>query len=152
AGRVGNLEFRVGRTLAATVEVEVHGNLIDPLSRVSSASIRLVRSDSLEKKPKVGTDGKWTALPKSEKTGLKVDGKQVTAMVALPLNQRDRGQIDFLFQPACVDRDGKTNYFAPVTQTLVLVPAGGEGFPGRPGGGPRGPGGGPVSPPGAGPG
>src|SRR5262245_31215502 len=67
AGRVGNLDFRLGRTLGTTIEVEVHGNLIDPLNRVSSASIRLVRADSLEKKPKVGTDGKWTALPKSEK-------------------------------------------------------------------------------------
>src|SRR5439155_14952660 len=70
-------------------------------------------------------------------------------MVKLPVRERDRGQIEFLFQPACVDRDGKTTYFAPVTGTLREGP--GPQTPFGPGGPPGGfPPGGGAGPPGFG--
>jgi S1-C subfamily serine protease len=161
-GRVGNLEFRVNRVIRDTVEMDVRGDLIDPLERVSSASLRVVRADDLKKKPVVGADGKWSALEGSEKTDLKVSGRSVSCRVDLPLRARDRGQIEILFQPCCVDHDGKTHYFAPVAQTLKITEGGpgggvpGPGFPMPPGGGfPMPPGGAPpgggVGPPGGAP-
>src|SRR5262245_6525173 len=146
-GRVGNLEFRVNRVIRDTVEMEVRGGLIDPLDRVRSASLRVVRADDLKNKPKVGGDGKWSALEGSEKTELKMAGRSVSGRVDLPIRARDRGQIDILFQPVCVDRDGVTHHFAPVTQTLGIK-EGGPGLPGGPfDGGIPGPGGLPPVPP-----
>lgn len=142
-GRVGNLEFRINRVVRDTVEMDVRGSLIDPMDRVKSASLRVVRADDLKRKPTVGAEGKWTALDGSEKTDLKMAGKGVTCRVELPLRGRDRGQIEIYFQPACVDRDGKTHFFAPVTQTLKVTESG--GFPG--GGGFR-PDTNPMAPPG----
>ena len=63
-------------------------------------------------------------MPGAERVELKVAGRGVSGTVKLPVRERDRGQIEFLFQPACVDRDGKTTYFAPVAGTLR---EGGEG-------------------------
>jgi len=126
--------------------MDVRGSLIDPLDRVKSASLRVVRADDMKKKPTVGADGKWSVLEASEKTDLKIAGRGVTGRINLPLRNRDRGQFDIYFQPACVDRDGKVNYFAPVTQTLKITE---EGFPGP--GAPFGPGMPPGGmPPGAG--
>jgi S1-C subfamily serine protease len=149
SGRVSNLEFRVGRASGNTIEVEVRGALIDPLERVTEASMRLARRDMLTEKPVVGPGGKWAPLPGTEKTDLRIAGRDVSGTVTLPLRNGDRGRFEFLFQPACVDRDGRTTYFAPVTQELVIrdgpsgdfprgpVPPGGFG-PGIPGGGPPG--------------
>src|SRR5262245_5023211 len=149
SGRVSNLEFRVGRASGNTIEVEVRGALIDPLERVTAASMRLARRDMLPEKPVVGTGGKWAPLPGAEKTDLRIAGRDVSGTVTLPLRNGDRGRFEFLFQPACVDRDGTTMYFAPVTQELVIrdgpsldfprgpVAPGGFG-PGPPGGSPPG--------------
>jgi S1-C subfamily serine protease len=145
-GRVGNFDFRINRIVRdSTVEIDIRGSLIDPLERVKSASIRVVRADDLKDKPKVGADGKWAALKSSEKTEFKVSGQHVSAQVELPLGRRDRGDFDIWFQPACVDRDGQTHYFAPVTQTLRIKDEPPPGFPGRGPGGP-GPGGNPGVP------
>src|SRR5262245_59954808 len=148
SGRLSNLSFRVGRISGNTVEMEVLGDLVDPLDRVKTPSLRVARSDGLKDKPAVGSDGKWSAMSGTESTKLHVSGKQVAGTVKLPLKARDRGQIDILFQPVCVDKEGRTNYFAPVTKTLVLTEGPPEGFPGRPGppGGFRPPGGGPGVP------
>ncbi len=150
-GRVGNLEFRVRRVVRNTVEMDVQGSLIDPLDRVKSASLRVVRSDNLKHKPTVGSNGKWSALEGSEKTELKISGRAVSGRVELPLRSRDRGEFDILFQPACKDKEGNTHYFAPVPQTLRITDNGPRSpIPGLPGG--AGPGGGrpggPPSPPG----
>lgn len=148
-GRVGNLEFRINRVIRDTIEMDVRGSLIDPLDRVKSSSLRVVRADDLKSKPAVGADGKWSALDGSEKRELKISGRGVSGRVDLPLRARDRGQIEIFFQPACVDHDGKTHFFAPVTQTLKIT----EGGPGPFGpmvpGMPPGPGGAlPAIPPG----
>ena len=138
-GRLGNLDFRVGRIGEGTVEMEVTGNLIDPLDRVKTPSLRVTRRDALKDKPSVGSDGKWSALPGTEATDLHVSGRLVSGTVKLPLRDQDRGQIEILFQPACEDHDGHTNYFAPVKQMLVITEGPGDAFPGnvrpRPGGG-----------------
>src|SRR5439155_14355648 len=115
-----NLEFRVGRTSGNTVEVDVRGALIDPLERVTAASIRLARMDMLKEKPAIGPGGKWAALPGAEQTDLRVSGRDVSGTVTLPLRNGDRGRFEFLFQPACVDKEGRTTYFGPVTQELVI--------------------------------
>jgi S1-C subfamily serine protease len=136
-GRIGNLAFRVGRIASGTVEMEISGSLIDPLDRVKKGSIRVVRQDALKEKPTVGSDGKWGPLP-GPATELRADGRLVNGLVKLPVRDRDRGQIDILFQPVCVDRDGKTNYFAPVTKTLLITEGPPDGLPGRPPGFPGG--------------
>jgi S1-C subfamily serine protease len=147
-GRLANLDFRVGRVVGTTVEMDVRGTLVDPLDRVTATAIRVLRSDSLKEKPTVGSDGKWAALPAAEKTDLKLEGRLASGSVKLPLRDKDLGRIEFLFQPACVDRDGQINYFAPVTHTLILT----EGPPGGlPGGPVPPPGGGFGPPPGVGP-
>lgn len=146
-GRVSNLDFRVGRTTGNSIDVEVRGALIDPLDRVASASLRLARLDMLKEKPAVGLGGKWSPLPGAEKTELRITGRTVSGTVTLPLRNGDRGRFEFLFQPACEDKDGRTTYFAPVSQELVIRDGGPGDFPsGRvPPGGmrPSGPGGGP---------
>jgi S1-C subfamily serine protease len=156
-GRLGNLEFHKIRETAGTVEIEVRGTLIDPLDRVSRASLLVARADEQKNKPEVGSGGKWSALPGAEKVDLKVNGHGVSGLVKLPVRARDRGQIEFLFQPACVDREGTTTYFPPVTGTLSDGPQPGTPFgpggpgtvPGRPG--PQPPGGPPGGfPPGPG--
>jgi len=136
-GRVSNLKFRVGRIVGPTAEMEITGNLVDPLDKVKAPSIRVARADSTKEKPSVGSDGKWGELQGAETTDLRVNGHLVSGSVKLPLKDSDRGQIEILFQPACVNRDGRSNYFAPVTQTLVIHDGPGGDFPG-----------GPVSPPG----
>jgi S1-C subfamily serine protease len=138
-GRVSNLDFRVGRTTATSIDVEVHGALIDPLDRVTAASLRLARTDMLKEKPAVGPGGKWAPLPGTEKTDLRISGRTVSATVTLPLRNGDRGKFEFLFQPACEDKDGRTTYFAPVSQELVIRDRPAGGFrPGGPGVGPPG--------------
>ena len=84
-GRVGNLDFRVKRVVRNTVEMDVLGSLIDPLDRVKSASLRVVRADNLKHKPTVGSNGKWSALGGSDKTELKISGRAVSGRVELPL-------------------------------------------------------------------
>lgn len=154
-GRVSDLDFRVNRVVRDTIEMDVRGSLIDPMGHIVSASLRVVRADDLKGKPKVGADGKWAALEGSEKAELKIAGKSVTCRVDLPLRNRDRGEIDILFQPACTDKEGRTHYFAPVSQTIRItegpgtnsrIPGpGGVPAEGPPGGvGPR-----PGPPPGA---
>lgn len=151
-GRVSDLEFRVNRVVRDTIEVDVRGSLVDPMGHVKSASLRVVRADDLKSKPKVGADGKWAALEGSEKTELKITGKSVSGRIDLPLRNRDRGEIDILFQPACTDKDGRTHYFAPVSQTVRITEGPPTGRIPGPGGPPPGvdgppPGvGGPVAP------
>jgi S1-C subfamily serine protease len=151
-GRVSDLEFRVNKVVRDTIEMDVRGSLIDPMGHVASASLRVVRADDLKGKPKVGADGKWAALEGSENAELKIAGKSVTTRVDLPLRARDRGEIDILFQPACTDKEGRTHYFAPVSQTVRLVegpPAARVPGPGGVGGPPPGMNpGGPGVPPG----
>jgi hypothetical protein len=127
-GRLGNLEFRKGREAGGQVEIEVRGALIDPMDRVTGAALLVARADGMKDKPAVGTGGRWAAMPGAERVELKVAGRGVSGTVKLPVRERDRGQIEFLFQPACVDRDGKTTYFAPVTGTLREGPAPGLPF------------------------
>ena len=136
SGRVTNLKFRVSRVVGNNVEMDVQGDLSDPLGRVKSSSLRVVRGDELKKKPEVGADSKWAALPGADKkTDFSANGRTVTCRVSLPLRTNDRGRLDFHFQPACIDRDGKTSYFAPVSQTLNISERGrGESFPPAPGG------------------
>lgn len=150
-GRLGNLEFRKARESGGTVEIDVRGTLIDPMDRVADAFLLVARADEQKEKPTVGAGGKWSALPGGEKAELRIAGRGVSGVTKLPVRERDRGQIQFLFQPACVDKDGKTTYFAPVTGTLREgPPAGFPGGPGGPGGGPPGafPPGGSGDPPG----
>jgi hypothetical protein len=157
-GRVSNLDFRVARTAGTAVEIDVTGSLIDPMDRLTATSLLVARADDLKEKPAVGAGGKWAALPGAEKVDLRIAGRGVSGMVKLPVRERDRGQIEFLFQPACVDKDGKTTYFAPVTRTLKegraepVFPFGRPGGDGPPGG--EGPPGGvpPGFPPGGPPG
>jgi S1-C subfamily serine protease len=134
AGRVSNLEFRVGRATGSAIEVDVRGSLVDPLGRVASASLRLARTDMLKQRPAVGPGGKWGPLA-GEKAELRVAGHDVSATVTLPLRNGDRGRFEFLFQPACVDKDGRTTYFAPVSQELLIRDGPPSGFPGGPPGG-----------------
>jgi S1-C subfamily serine protease len=150
-GRVGDLEFQVTRAVGDMVEMDVRGSLIDPLDRVKSASLRVVRADALKDKPSVGADRKWAALANSQPTELRVSGRTVSARIELPVRAGDRGRIDIYFQPTCVDRNGRTTCFAPVSQTLQIVDGPGPSRPGFPGapvgpgaGFPRGPG---VQPP-----
>ena len=154
-GRVSNLMFRMARSAGKRVEIDVKGDLVDPLERVKSTSVRVVRADELKERPTVGAGGRWSALERAEKTDFQAKGNTVLCRVQLPVHDRDRGKIEFYFQPACVDRDGKTNYFAPVMATLKVADGSGENpfqpFPAGPG---TGPGGGPPGfpmPPGAGP-
>jgi S1-C subfamily serine protease len=162
SGRVGNLEFQIGRQTGNTVEIDVRGTLIDPLDRVTKASMLVVRADALREKPTVGPGGKWGPLPGAQKAELRLAGPAASGSVRLPVRPADRGQIEILFQPACVDRDGKTTYFAPVARDLREGPPGGSNAPSfgeppvpglPPGIPPRGPGnrpgvGGPPGPPG----
>lgn len=163
-GRVANLMFRINRSAGNRIELDVRGDLVDPLGRVKSTALRVVRADDLKEKPTVGPGGKWAALARAEKTDFRIDDKtNVSCRLQLPIRPRDFDKIEIYFQPVCVDRDGTTNYFAPVSQTLVLRggPAGGlpggaagpfgppgVGAPGPPGMSPRPPGGG--GPPGSG--
>ena len=135
-GRLGNLEFRQTGQSAAAVDLNVQGALIDPMDRVTGATLLVARADELKEKPAVGAGGTWAALPGAEKVNLKIAGRGVSGAVKLPVRDRDRGQIEFLFQPACVDKEGRTTYFAPVTCTLKeghAAPASPFGPPG-PGG------------------
>jgi S1-C subfamily serine protease len=145
-GRVSNLDFRIARSAATSVEIDVHGSLVDPMDRLSAASLLVVRADDLKERPAVGAGGKWSPLPRAEKVDMKLAGRAVSGTVKLPMRARDRGEIEFFFQPACVDKDGGTTYFAPVSRTLKEGPD-----PGRPPFNPFGPGG-PTGPPGAAPG
>lgn len=126
-GRLGNLDFRVARSAGSAVEVDVRGNLVDPLDRLTAASLLVVRADELKEVPTVGAGGRWAALPGAARVDLRVAGHDVSGIVQLPVRAADRGEIEFYFQPACVDRDGRTTYFAPVSRTLR------EGTPDRPG-------------------
>jgi S1-C subfamily serine protease len=145
-GRVSNLDFRIARSAATSVEIDVHGTLVDPMDRLAAASLLVVRADDLKERPTVGAGGKWSPLPGAEKVDMKLAGREVSGTVKLPMRARDRGEIEFFFQPACVDKDGGTTYFAPVSRTLKEGPD-----PGRPPFNPFGPGG-PSGPPGAVPG
>jgi Trypsin len=153
-GRVSNLMFRVNRSVGNSIELEVRGDLVDPLGRVKSTSLRVVRADDLKEKPKVGAGGRWSALARAEKTDFRLDDKtSVSCRLQLPIRPRDVDKIEIYFQPVCIDRDGTTNYFAPVSQTLVYRGGPAGGFPGggmpAPGGlSPRPPGG--AGPPGTG--
>jgi S1-C subfamily serine protease len=139
AGRLGNLEFRIARAQAPNVEIDVHGTLLDPMDRVASCSLLVARADELKEKPAVGAGGQWAPLAGAEKVEMKVAGRGVNGTVKLPMRERDRKEIEFLFQPACVDRDGKTTYFPPVTKILregqpdVTIPFGPRGPNGPPG-------------------
>jgi len=128
------------------VEFDVRGTLIDPMDRVTAASILVARADELKDKPAVGTDGRWAALVGAEKVDLKIAGRGVSGQVKLPVRERDRGEIEFLFQPACVDKEGKTTYFPPVSRTLREGPDAGPSV--GPGGHPGGPPAGIPTPPG----
>jgi S1-C subfamily serine protease len=138
-GRVADLQFRLGRTSDTAVEMEVAGTLADPLEQIKSASLRVVRADALKGKPTVGAGGKWAPLNGARQTEFRTAGRTVGARVELPVRPQDRGQIDIYFQPVCVDRQGRTHHFAPVSQTLNIVEGPGPGLPG----------GGPFGPPGA---
>jgi hypothetical protein len=142
AGRVGNLEFRKAREAGGKVEIDILGTLIDPMDRVTAASLLVARADEMKDRPAVGAGGKWEALTGAEKVELKIAGHGVSGLAKLPVRERDRGEIEFLFQPACVDKDGKTTYFPPVSRTLREgpEPAGPGGYP--PGGARGGPPGG----------
>ncbi|HEX3151090.1 MAG TPA: trypsin-like peptidase domain-containing protein [Gemmataceae bacterium] len=133
-GRLGNMDFHITRQNGTSIEMNVHGTLIDPMDRITAASVMVVRADDLKDKPTVGAGGKWAPLPGAEKVELKVAGRGVSGSVKLPVRNRDRGQIEIYFQPACIDKEGTTNYFAPVKHTLVegggsvQVPQGPGGF------------------------
>jgi S1-C subfamily serine protease len=151
-GRVSNLMFRVAHTTGNSVELDVHGDLVDPFGRVKNATLRVVRGDDVKGKPTVGASGKWAALPGSEKAELKISGNEVTGVVRLPVRDKDRGLIEFHFQPACVEKEGKTNFFAPTSATWKISDGTNNGFR-PPGIGPMNPGGGPPGlPPGGVPG
>jgi S1-C subfamily serine protease len=156
-GRVSNLDFRIVKSAATSVEIDVHGTLVDPMDRLTAASLLVVRADDLKDRPAVGAGSKWAPLPGAEKVDLKLAGRSVSGTVKLPVRARDRGEIEFFFQPACVDKDGATTYFAPVTRTLKegpdpgrlpFSPFGPGGPGGPPGGFPMPPGGAIGGPPG----
>ena len=117
-GRLSNLEFRQTGQSGGSVELEVRGTLIDPMDRVTGSTLIMVRSDELKEKPAVGAGGKWSTLPGGDKVELRIAGRAVSGAVKLPVRERDRGQIEFLIQPACIDKDGRTTYFAPMTCVL----------------------------------
>jgi S1-C subfamily serine protease len=114
-GRVGDLVFRVIRTGKDAVTLEVRGNLIDPMGRVTSASVRVAWADDGASKPTVGENGEWPVMSGAKANDLAIAGKTVSANIEIPVRAGDRGPIEILCQPACVDRDGINHYFAPVS-------------------------------------
>ena len=97
-GRLARLSTRVVKVEDGTAEVEVTVGFIDPLGKVSKASVRILRKTPGEPDPS-GKPKDRKPIPGAEEFALKVDPGTQQAVARIPLKNADKGIVDFWVQP-----------------------------------------------------
>ena len=98
SGRVDDLAFRANPGGKEAISLDIRGNLIDPMGRVVSASLRVARADDVASRPAVGAHGEWPALSGAKTTDLTIAGKAASSTVDIPIRPGYRNRVEILRQ------------------------------------------------------
>jgi regulation of enolase protein 1 (concanavalin A-like superfamily) len=97
-------------------ELEVEVPLIDPLRKLKAVEIRHARKDTLKQLPQPDEEGKWATLSGGESVEVKITaGKAITRIT---LKATEKKALDWLFQTAYSNEEGKSVPLEPVSQRI----------------------------------
>jgi S1-C subfamily serine protease len=134
-GRVGALGLHRRKVEANSAEYDVEMQLIDPMSRIKSATLLYAVRTGPGPKLQHKADGSFDPLPGTERLDLKIDGQKATGQLKLPLS--GSGPQFLVYQTTYVNGGGTASYTQagsqPIQPTQVVTPSPAPPGPGRPG-------------------
>jgi hypothetical protein len=133
-GRLGGLSLRTLKTTDEALELQVELKFIDPLEKITKATVLVAPYDAAKERPKADEAGNWPPLSDAQTVELKI-GEQ-KGMGTFTFKMKTKGTAVILLQPIYTTGEGRTHYAQPVKHTANVgkaLTAGGaaEGDPDR---------------------
>jgi regulation of enolase protein 1 (concanavalin A-like superfamily) len=121
-GRAAAVVIRGLRVDNSVAELEMEVPLIDPLGKLKAVELRHIRKDALKAPPQADKDGNWPDLPGAEKLAVKIEGGKALAKISLKAPEKK--SLDWFFQTAYTDRQGKSIATQPIAQPINFAATG----------------------------
>jgi S1-C subfamily serine protease len=102
-GRVASVSMATVNAVDGVAEVRVEIQFIDPLNKITKASVLFAPTDSLKEPIKIGENDVWPAMPGAQEVELKIEGQKATGVLKLPSG--GKSVVRYSVQPVFVNGD-----------------------------------------------